>query len=197
MLSGAAAPVGRIAVLCVVASSLCAMGATHESELDAGSNLMLRSRDMQFVMFRSQAAAGMEALGILASQKSSNAEVQSFGRLTSADSTKVRVTLAKLVAPKSVTLPAEIPARELSIRNKLQYLPEGRFDRTYLKDMVKETEHTIKIYKAEIKKGHDLSIQKFAVETLPVLEGHLEKASSLYRLTAGKSAVPSEAEKKP
>jgi putative membrane protein len=158
---------------------------------------MLRSRDMQFVMSQSQSAAGSAVLGALASQKSSNPDVQSFARLITTEYTKMDTTLAKLVAPRAMTLPDEIPADELSVRYKFQNLPDARFDRTYLKATVKETERTIKSFKTEIKKGRDSTIQKFAVETLPVLQDHLEKASSLYRIVAGKPAGPSGAEKKP
>lgn len=93
----------------------------------------------------------------------------------------MRTGLEAIATPMRVTLPQEIPAKELSTLYTLQHSRPNRFDRTYLKAARKQTLRNIKFFKAEIKKGQNPEIRKLAVETLPMLEGHLEKARSLYR----------------
>lgn len=157
------------------------------SILDQGSNLMLRSRDMNFAMRLAQSAAGAEMIGNQISSRSGNSAVQSFGRQMASDYTKMQAGLRAIVTPMRVTLPDEVPANELSTLVKVENSTPARLDKTYLKASLKQTVRTIKYFKAEIKKGHNPAIQKFAIETLPVLEDHLEKARSLYRATEKKT----------
>lgn len=172
-------------------------GAAQKPITDAGSNLMLRSPDMQFVMRLSQEAVGEVEVGTMAVQKASRDEVKAYGRLMADDYRKISATLAKLVVSRDVTLPQEVPADQLARRTRLQRQTGARFDRRYMRAMVITQKDRIKSFQSEIKKGHDPAIQKFASETLPVLADHLEKARSLYRAITAKRRAASVAEKKP
>ena len=165
--------------------------------LDGGSALMFRSPDMHFVMGLSQAAAGEADLGRLAAEKANAAAVKQYGQLMAEEYTRMQATLKELVVSKHATLPDEIPARQLGLKTKLQRQSGARFDRTYMKAMVKDQKGRIKSFRQEIKKGQDRSVQQFASETLPVLEGHLEKARSLFLAVKAKPAQESGTEKKP
>ncbi len=144
---------------------------------------MLRSRDMQFAMNLSQSVAGAAALGELASTRAKNLQLRSFGEQMSENCRRIGSELGTLVASRQITLPREIPSDELAAATKLDNVRAERFDRAYLKETRRLTVRRIKMFKAEIKKGHDPVIQRFAIETLPMLEDHLEKEQELYRAT--------------
>jgi putative membrane protein len=161
-------------------------GAGQAPALDEGSNLMLRSPDINFVAGLSLTAAGQVELGNLAVQRSSNPEVQAFGRLMVDEYTAMGPKLRNIVAAKRMTLPADLTAGDLALRHKIEYLSSPRFDRVYIKAMAKQNAARVKSFRREIKKGRDPAIQSFASETLPVIESNLEKARSLQRALKGK-----------
>ncbi len=167
--------------------SLLGQGNAQKPGLDAGSNLMLRSSDMHFVLGLSQAAIGEAEVGRLAANKAQSSDVKAFGRLMTDEYTKMDDALKRLAFSYRATLPDEIPATQLALRTKLQGKTGRRFDRTYMKAMVKNLKGRVKSFRKEIKKGRDPAIQKFASETLPVVEGHLEKARALYLATKTKA----------
>jgi putative membrane protein len=148
--------------------------------LDGGSTLMLRSRDVQFAMRLAQSAAGAKATAEEASRRSMNPDVKAFAATMTADYTRVRSGLKSLVTPMRITLPDEVPSNELSTLVEVRNARPERLDKRYVKASLKQTIRNIKYFKTEIKSGRNPAIQKFAIETLPVLEDHLEKARSLY-----------------
>ena len=111
--------------------------------------------------------------------------------------TKIGAKLRELAVPKRATVPDDLSPGDVALRTKLQYLSSPKFDRIYMKAMVKENKARIKRFETEIKKGKDPAIQKFASETLPELQDHFEKAKILYRATTAKSVNLAGAEKKP
>lgn len=142
---------------------------------------------MNFVMNQRQSNTGMIALAEVITSKSGDPRVQAFAKQVADECTKMSASLTSIASPKNVTLPDEIPAAELSFRSKLRRLTGSRLDRSYLKIMRKDTARRVKSFRVEARKGREPAVQKFAGETLPVLENHLEKARALYLATEKKT----------
>jgi len=53
------------------------------------------------------------------------------------------------------------------------------FDKAYVDAIVKDHEEDVKAFQREADKGKDEQIKAFATETLPVLQGHLEKIKAI------------------
>jgi putative membrane protein len=162
----------------------CATGQTPM--IDQGSNLMLKSPDIKFLTDMSLAAAGQMELGKLAVAKSSDPDVQAFGRHLADEYSAMVPKLTNIAATKRMTLPSDLTARDLSLHHKIENLSSPRFDRTYMKAMVKQNAKRVKSFKKEIKHGRDPAIQSFASETFSAMEGDLEKARSLRQALKGK-----------
>ncbi len=65
------------------------------------------------------------------------------------------------------------------MQSKLQNLSGEQFDRAYMKAMVKDHEEDVKEFQKEANDGKDPQIKDFASRTLPILQGHLDKAKSV------------------
>jgi putative membrane protein len=59
------------------------------------------------------------------------------------------------------------------------------FDKAYVNAMVKDHTEDVKEFKKESDKGKDEQIKGFASETLPIIQGHLEKIKSIQSKMGG------------
>jgi putative membrane protein len=103
--------------------------------------------------------------------------------------------LKSIIAGRRMTLPDDLTPPDLALRNKIENLSDSRFDRVYMKAMVKQNGKRVKRFRSEIKKGRDTAIRSFASETLPVIEGNLERARVVQRTLKGKAVKSSASEK--
>jgi putative membrane protein len=133
--------------------------------------------------FAREAADGGKAeveLGTLATQNAGSADVKAFGQRMIDDHGKANGELEQLAAKKGVSLPQTLSKKHQSIRDKLAKLNAAKFDKAYMKDMVKDHEEDVKAFRKQAKEGSDPDIKAFAAKTLPTLESHLEMAKSTY-----------------
>jgi putative membrane protein len=61
----------------------------------------------------------------------------------------------------------------------------AEFDKAYVDAMVKDHEEDVKEFQREADKGKDEQIKAFASETLPVIQGHLEKIKAIQSKMGG------------
>ena len=131
--------------------------------------------------FMKEAASGglMEVeLGKLAAEKGSHQRVKDFGKRMQADHSKANEQLKKIAAKKGVDLPKEPSGEHKSTLDKLTKLSGVEFDREYMDAMVDDHKEDIEKFQTQADKGKDPDLKKFASDTLPVLNKHLELAQS-------------------
>jgi putative membrane protein len=147
--------------------------------IDTGSTQMMRSADLKFAIEASQGATGEIELGQLAAQRAIDPDVKAFGRQMIDDHRKANEALKGLAARKNLTLPEALDAKDQATKTKLEGLTGVKFDKAYVKAMVKEHRDDVKGFQKEVKAGKDPHIKEFASAALPVVQIHLAKIKSI------------------
>jgi putative membrane protein len=132
--------------------------------------------------FAKEAAMGglMEVeLGKVATQKASSDAVKQFGQRMVDDHTKANDELKQVASQDNLTLPTTLDKKHQEMVDKMSALSGPAFDKTYMKDMVKDHEKDVKEFQKESQSGTDPNIKSFATKTLPILQSHLESAKQI------------------
>jgi putative membrane protein len=144
--------------------------------------------DTKFIKEAAEGGMAEVALGQLAVEKASSADVKKFGQRMVDDHSKANDELKQLAAQKNVTLPQDLNAKDKATKAKLEKLSGEQFDQAYMKDMVKDHTKDVSDFKRESMSALDPDVKKFAAETLPTLEDHLKQATSIAPSTTAQSA---------
>jgi len=113
--------------------------------------------------------------------------VKAFGQQMVDDHTKAGDQLKAVAQQENMTLPETLNSKDQAIYDRLSKLSGAAFDKAYIADMVKDHEMDVKEFQKEATHGKDSNIKNFASQTLPVLEGHLDKAKSIHSKMGGSS----------
>jgi putative membrane protein len=152
---------------------------TSSQHVDTGMKKMARSADAAFAMKAAQGGLAEVKLGKLAAEKASNADVKAFGQQMVDDHSKANEKLMSVAQAENMTLPADVNSKQQATYDKLSKLSGSAFDKAYVNDMVMDHEEDVKEFQKEANNGKDPQIKSFAQETLPVIQGHLEKIKSI------------------
>ena len=150
------------------------MGAAQVAR-DSGK---LASSDSKFMHEAAIGGMAEVALGRLAADKASSADVKQFGQRMIDDHSKANDELKTLAQSKNITLPSEIGPEEKALRDRLMKLSGPAFDQAYMKAMVSDHVKDVNEFKLESKSGKDPEVKAWAAKTLPTLEEHLKLARS-------------------
>jgi putative membrane protein len=128
------------------------------------------------VSFAKEAAIGGMSeveLGQLAVQKASDPRVKQFGQRMVDDHTKANDALKAAAAQEGITLPTSTDTKHEEFRAKLDKLSGPQFDEAYTKVMVRDHKEDVAAFEKQAKAASS-PVQKFAANTLPTLESHLQ-----------------------
>ncbi len=139
----------------------------------AGHNMGGASADAKFAMTAAMGGMAEVELGRLAAQKGASDEVRQFGQRMVDDHTKANEQLMQLASSKGITLPAALDPKHQAEAQRLSALSGDRFDREYVKMMVKDHKKDVGEFQKEAARGADPDFKSFAATTLPTLQGHL------------------------
>lgn len=154
---------------------LAALGVFVSGEFSANAK-----GESEFMMKAAQMDLAEIALGNLAVQRGQSEDVKRFGQMMVDDHTRTSQELMTLAAGENVTLPATMDSKHQSAMNKLSNLSGAEFDRAFMKQMVKDHEAAVKLYRKQAnQRGGDAEVTAFAAKTLPALESHLQMARSM------------------
>jgi len=140
--------------------------------------------DASFYKHAAEGGISEVELGNLAQQNSSNGSVKDFGAMMVKDHSAANDRLKSLAASKDINLPESSSVGEMATKAKLDVLTGDRFDKSYIKGMVKDHEKDIALFKKEAASGQDPDAKAFASATLPTLRMHLKKIREI-AATAG------------
>ena len=171
-----------IVVIWTVALAAIGVEAQNASRphLDEGAKKLWKPGDSTFAVNVAQSSIGEVQLGELASHNAGDPVLKAFGRQMADDHRKINDQLTAIAAGRNMTLPATMTAKQQALYDKLQNLTGRDFDKAYIAGMVKEHEQDVGEFRREVNRGQDDRIKFFASETLPVLEGHLQKIKSIH-----------------
>jgi putative membrane protein len=129
------------------------------------------------------------ALGDLAQKNAGSEEAKAFGKMLVDDHTASNQKAMSLAQANGVTAPTEPKSEDKDTQQRLSKLSGADFDRDFAKTMVKGHKEAISKFEAA-SKGDD-NVAKFAQETLPTLQKHLEQAQTLVKQeTAAEDTQP-------
>jgi len=178
-------------MLAVCGFQACKNAGKKTSEADTLSQAMVDSTNMitdtsgvnnnDTASFMHKAAVGgmMEVdLGKLAQEQAKSAQVKEFGALMVKDHSKVNAELKSIADAKNIMLPTAYPENEQKHLDEMKKLKGADFDKHNMSMMVDDHQKDIALFKSATTNS-DTSISKFATKTLPVLETHLKKATTV------------------
>jgi putative membrane protein len=141
-----------------------------------GAQQQLAQKDIDFA--KKAAGDGMAEvkLGKLAQQQAENDQVKQFGQRMVDDHSKANDKLKSIAQQKGIDLPQNLPEEAQQAYDDLQKHSGHEFDQAYMDMMVEDHHKAIDLFQQETKAGKDADLQKFAEETLPTLQQHLDLA---------------------
>jgi putative membrane protein len=142
-----------------------------------GSGQMGHGRMAADHKFAMEAAMGgvMEVeLGKVAAEKGASDEVRQFGQRMVDDHSKANAELTQLASGKGMTLPTAPDPRHQAEMRKLSALSGEKFDREYVKMMLKDHKKDVAAFQKEADRGTDPDLKAFAAAALPTLREHLQ-----------------------
>jgi putative membrane protein len=134
--------------------------------------------DAKFAVCAADASRLQTRLGEYASGKASDASVKKFGQtMQQAHSSDVG-ELKALAAKQSIVLPEAQSEMSEKFYTMLSKKEGEKFDRSYMKCMVKAHKKMLCKYKKEVKKGKDPALKAWADSKMPELKKHKELAKT-------------------
>ncbi|MDT7778100.1 MAG: putative rane protein [Acidobacteriota bacterium] len=146
---------------------------THNDNIHAGHGSMKMTADQKFAMEAAMGGQMEVELGKLAAQKGASDEVRQFGQHMVDDHSKANADLMQVASGKSMTLPTALSPKMQMEMQKLSAMSGEKFDKEYVKMMVKDHKEDVAAFQKEASGGMDADIKSFATRTLPTLQEHL------------------------
>jgi putative membrane protein len=158
---------------------------TNNEKMDtASASIEVITTDQETSMFLVTAADGGMAeveLGMLAQQNGMNAAVKSFGSMMVHEHSGGNSQVKILAALRNVTLPANLGEKNQELKTKLAKLKGAAFDKEYIDAMIKDHKEDIFEFEKVRDRTGDAAVKDFAVNTLPMLQRHLDSAQAIQK----------------
>jgi len=178
--SGAILVPGMCALLALVVSAGAAgaqnsnSGTTGNANSAGHMNHGSMTADSKFVMEAAMGGLAEVELGRLAAQKGASDEVRQFGQHMVDDHSKANEELMRVASSKGWTVSSALDAKHRAEMQKLAALSGEKFDKEYVKMMLKDHKQDVAAFEKEAGGGMDADIKAFASSTLPTLREHLQ-----------------------
>ena len=122
--------------------------------------------------------------------KAADPGVKAFAERMVKDHTDANKKLMDLAQSKGVNIPTDLKRGDRKDVDKMAKMDPDKMDRSYMKDQVKDHKRDVKEFDKEAKNAKDADVKKFAADTLPTLQEHLQMAQDTEnKLKGGGSAA--------
>lgn len=116
----------------------------------------------------------------IAQQQSGNPAVLSFAEGTIGEQEKMNRRLSQIAVEQDGIIPPRgLDAPHLAMRDQLAQLSGYAFDRAYLENAVRDGRLAIADFKKEVESGTEPVLNKFAANSLPLVERRVQQAQSM------------------
>jgi putative membrane protein len=172
-------------------------GATASDTMrGAGSGMgSLASSEKQFMMKAAEGGAMEVKVAQMAQQKASSSEVKEYARQLEQDHQKANNQLRAIAKQKNVDLPEHTGDVTGSGMSQLQNLSGSQFDQAFMRMQVQHHKKDISEFQKQAKSGKDTDLKRFAQQTLPTLQQHLDQAQRISAGTGGRGASSGSADR--
>ncbi len=138
------------------------------------------------------AAAGLAEVevGKIAMKRAASDGVRQFAELMLEDHSRANEKLTAIASQKNISIPKAPGDAERRLLAELQTLAGEAFDRALLAQAREDHQAAIALYSKEAESGSDPDLRKFASDTLPKLQQHLQHIEVLLKAKADVSTPP-------
>lgn len=143
--------------------------------------------DNDFATSAAQANLAEIRMADLAMNKTSNPEVKNMAQHLEADHSKANEQLKQIAARMNIGLPTKLDAKNQAEYDRLSKLSGPEFDRAYTRNQAHAHKAVIADFRREAAHGTDPELKKYASDTLPALEHHLQLADAAEHSAARES----------
>jgi putative membrane protein len=154
-------------------ASTPADSAKSTAKTKSSANVM---SDSDFAKAAAEGGVAEVRFGELAEDKASSKTVKDLAERMVTDHTKSDDSLKTAASKEGISIPAQLNAKDQAAYTRLSQLSGAAFDRAYTRDLVRDHETDIALFRHEANEGKDASMKSFATETLPTLQDHLKMA---------------------
>lgn len=148
--------------------------------------------DSDFAKAAAEGGFAEVKFGELAEDKGSNQAVKNLGQRMVNDHTKADDDLKTAATKDNLSVSSQMNAKDQATYTRLSQLSGTAFDRAYARDMVRDHEADIALFRHEANDGKDATIKGFAAQTLPTLEDHLKEARQTLSSVSPKTKAQTE-----
>ena len=141
----------------------------------------LAAQDKMFVTEAFGSGLAEVELGQLAQQQAASSEVKQFGQRMVQDHGQANQKLMALAKELGATPPEKPDAKAEATKRELEGMAGEKFDQGYIRAMIKDHDQAVALFQREAQEGQSEQLRKFAEETLPTIQEHLQMARSLGR----------------
>ena len=139
----------------------------------------LADQDRSFIHDAAIGGTAEVEAGKLAEHKGQAKSVRGFGRQMVTDHGKANARLARLAKADGVTLPPALDDKHAQDMDKLGKQSGAGFDRMYIHSAIDEHQAAVQLFTKESQSGDNADLKRFAAETLPTIQHHLQMAQSM------------------
>lgn len=139
----------------------------------------LAASEASFVQTAAQGGMAEVQMGKLAEQKSKSQAIRQFADKMVTDHTANDQQLQQIAQSKGAVLPTDLDADQQSTLTKLQGESGRTFDRDYVASQVQGHNAMLSALQTEAASGTDPDLKKFASDTVPIVQQHLDAAKAL------------------
>jgi putative membrane protein len=161
--------------LAVIALASC----KDDNNNDDNAKRSVSEPDKTFAMNAAMANQAEIQLSQLASDHSTNADVQGFASHMTDEHTTALNELKTIIGNTSLTVSYDLDSAHKALQQKLSALQGIAFDTVFMNNMVKDHMKVIDQFSAESTNGKDNELKAYAAKYLPHLNEHLARAKEV------------------
>lgn len=164
--------------LVILPMAACANQSTPAPIVPAGPP-PLAAADATFIQDAAQGGLAEVQAGQLAQSKARSPRVKAFGAKMVADHTPANDQLKQIATAKGATVPTAPSDMQMQQMTTLQADTGRKFDHDYVANQIAGHTAMLQLYQTEAASGTDPDLKKFAADTVPVVQAHLDAANAL------------------
>jgi putative membrane protein len=153
----------------------------------ATSTKSLNAADQNFIKAAAGAGLAEVEIGRLVAQKAQSDSVKRFAQHMIEDHSKANDELMAIAQKLNLAPPKQIPSEEQALQRKLSALEGPKLEQTYMESQLRAHQKAVQLFQHQATAGQNADLKKFAADTLPTLNQHLQMAQQV-TADAGKGA---------
>jgi putative membrane protein len=157
------------------------VNAVKDTTTTGATGIAVDANDAKFATDVANGGLAEVALGKLAAEKATNAQVKEFANMMVMDHGKANEELMAIAKTKNITLPVAPDADHQKTMTDLSAKTGTDFDKAYVDAMVDGHKKTASLLEDGSKNCKDTELMAFATKTLPVVKAHLAKIEAIQK----------------